>query len=567
MDTQLESKEAPGLESMQAWFRRMSTYWIIALLLLFLATGFLTLRYYGLTWDEGLGNLFFGERYFRYFLSFNQNFLDFKADLPVLQQNTLHLFQSPFRGTPSEFPAVADTLSAASMYLFSYKLGWVNPIEGFHAFTVLLATLFLGVLYGFAAPRMGKFAALMAMLFLGTFPRFWADMHFNVKDVPEAIFFSLVIIAYLPWYERPTIWKAGLIGVLWGLALGIKANALFVPIILLGGLLPWSLRWQDWRDLISHLRLRLLHYVGMAASAMVVYLISWPYLYEHPVANLKAYWTYIFDQGGRMGTAAWSIDPLRQVVTTMPELMLAALGVGLVFVTLRTWRGKQPFARILLVWLVFPILRASAPGAVNFDGIRHFMEFIPAAALIAGYGVSQLVASIFPHRRGVFAARAAAVTLLCASTLLIGQTYYPYLHIYYNQLSGGLYGARNGWLGADAADYWVSSYRQGMEWLSQNAPQGSSVHPMIAGWVVDLSAPVFLRSDIRVMSGDPLPDFSVLEQSDTPIYLMFNTRNGGQLDELAYCQQRKTPVYEIDVDRVPILLIYQFGKSLPQLPG
>jgi hypothetical protein len=48
-------------------------------------------------------------------------------------------------------------------------------------------------IYRFAEPKLGKFAAIMALLFLGTFPRFWADMHFNVKDVPETIFFWIDI--------------------------------------------------------------------------------------------------------------------------------------------------------------------------------------------------------------------------------------------------------------------------------------------------------------------------------------------------------------------------------------
>jgi hypothetical protein len=39
--------------------------WLMAVFaLLYLIVGIATLRFYGLTWDEGLGNVFFGERYF-----------------------------------------------------------------------------------------------------------------------------------------------------------------------------------------------------------------------------------------------------------------------------------------------------------------------------------------------------------------------------------------------------------------------------------------------------------------------------------------------------------------------
>jgi len=38
----------------------------IVFILTFCLSGILTLSEYGMTWDEGLGNVFFGERYLRY---------------------------------------------------------------------------------------------------------------------------------------------------------------------------------------------------------------------------------------------------------------------------------------------------------------------------------------------------------------------------------------------------------------------------------------------------------------------------------------------------------------------
>ncbi len=564
-------------ERVQQWFDRTAIYWVVTFVLAFLVIGCITLKNFGLTWDEGLGNLFFGERYLRYFSSFKEVFLDFKADLPVLRQHTLNLFLSPFHQVPNEFPPVADTLSAATMYLFSYTLGWLNPIDGFHLFTVLFASLFLGILYAFAAPRLGKFAAWMAVLFLAAFPRFWADMHFNVKDVPETIFFGLVIFSFLAWYEKPAIWRALLTGLLWGLALGVKANAIFLPLILAGGVIPWTFRKAVWLKAFGQRGMRIPTVLGhgllAGIAALAVYFTSWPYLYAHPLNNLKTYWHYIFTQGGRTGGPGWSIDPLRQVLTTMPEVMLLALATGLILAAIRVFRTESEnrvdtpnppdptILRVLLLWLVFPILRVSLPGAVNFDGIRHFLEFVPAAALLAGYGAAQAVRLLqrIAPRFPTIAARALPMILLVANMVQINLSFYPFLHLYYNALTGGLSGARQGWLGMEAGDYWASSYRQGMEWLSQNAPAGSVVHAMSAGWIVDISAPVFLRPDIQVMPVEHLPDFSVLDRSEKPVYLMFALRGGDLLDELAYCQKRKAPVYQIVVDNAPILQIFKFG--------
>jgi hypothetical protein len=386
-------------------------------------------------------------------------------------------------------------------------------------------------------------------------------MHFNVKDVPETIFFGLVIIAVWGWYEKPVLWRAILSGALWGLALGVKANALFIPVILIASLLPWTTRRQPWGELLGRICKTWWQIPVMGIIGGIVYFVTWPYLFLHPLNNLMAYWKYIFSQGGRTGILAFSIDPLRQVITTMPEVMLVGLLVGLVLLTIRIFREQKPIYRVLLVWFIFPILRVSLPGAVNFDGIRHFLEFAPAAALICAFGMDQVVGWLARRKIAPFTVQTVVVGLVAVNFALICAGYYPYLHIYYNSLTGGLAGARATWLGGEASDYWGSSYRQGMEWLRANAGQDAQVYAMPADWIAQLSAPVFLRPDIQVHAEKDLPDFSVLDQSEKPVYLMYNLRKGPESDEIAYCQARKIPVYQIVVDDVIILQIFEFGKN------
>jgi phage shock protein PspC (stress-responsive transcriptional regulator) len=543
------------------WLEKIGKPLIFWFVLLFLISGILTLKNYGLTWDEGLGNLFFGERYLHYFTSFNEKFLDFKMELSIHHQHPLNLYLSPFRMFPHEFPAFADTLSAGTMYLFAYTLNWMNPIDGFHLFTVLLSGIFLWVLYQFAVKRMSKFSAWMAVLFLATFPRFWADMHFNPKDIPEAVFFGFVILSYWTWYEKPNIFKALLTGSLFGCALGIKANAIFTPLILLVGILPWSLQKEDWEDLLVHFRRYILHYATMAASGLALYILSWPYLYSDVFHNLRLYWSYIIKRGATAGSPAFNLDPLRQTIFSMPEWMLAMFVIGFIAVVAQALRTKSPFWRILILWVTLPIFRTSLPGTINFDGIRHFVEYVPASALIAGYGAAQAT-QWFNEKWGISRPliQGIIVVLLIFNLVFINLTFYPFLHIYYNELTGGLDGARDRFLGNEASDYWASSYRQGIDWLNTNAPSNSSVHALVANWLLEISSPVLLRSDIHAIPTGKLNDFPILEASPNPTYLMFILR-GAPSDEIEYCIKNKNPVYEIIVDRVPILQIYQFGGS------
>jgi hypothetical protein len=62
------------------------------------------------------------------------------------------------------------------MEALAFRLGVMDPVDAFHPPKILLSGLLLGVLYRFAAPRRGKFAAFLGILTLGICPRFWGDM-------------------------------------------------------------------------------------------------------------------------------------------------------------------------------------------------------------------------------------------------------------------------------------------------------------------------------------------------------------------------------------------------------
>ncbi len=117
----------------------------------------------------GLGDIFFGQRYFHFFKTLDAAYLDFQRTDLAIDDRALDLSRSPWRRAPWVFPPLADTLSAATMELFGYGLGWLDPVDAFHLATVLLVGVLLWVLYDFAAPRFGVDAALLAVFILGTY--------------------------------------------------------------------------------------------------------------------------------------------------------------------------------------------------------------------------------------------------------------------------------------------------------------------------------------------------------------------------------------------------------------
>jgi hypothetical protein len=531
--------------------------WIaLALVLLFTVAGILTLPNYSLTWDEGLGNLFFGERYFHFFTDPRETYVNFKVELPADRQS-LDLFSSPLRRTPYEFPPFADTLSAASMAVFAQRLGWMDPVDAFHLPKVLAVGLLLWCVYWFTSRESGKLAGMISLLLLATFPRVWGDMHFNPKDVPETVLFALIIFGYYAWLQRPTWGRALGIGLLFGAALGTKVNAVFIPFVLVLGLWPLKVDVKAWRNYLPLWKRDLLHYFVMGCSALVFYVLSWPYLYvgNNPVRGILKYFQYIAAQGGRTGGSTWSWDPFKQVVFTMPETMLILLGIGIPFVIYNAVRNDpRRTSRLLLVWFLLPIVRTSLPGMVNFDGIRHFLEFVPAAAMIAGTGLAHAFGSIRPSLAFRRTASAVVIAAILGNTILIVKDFWRYEHLYYNGLTGGFAGARLAFGAKEASDYWASSYRQGMAWINEHAEPNAAVYIPVAGFLGQMTGPLWLRGDITTYEEKNVTAFS---RVDGPAYIMLLYRPD-YWDEFSYNSTNQLrPVYQIMLQGQPILNIYK----------
>jgi len=134
--------------------------------------------------------------------------------------------------------------------------------------------------------------------------------------------------------------------------------------------------------------------------------------------------------------------------------------------------------------------------------------------------------------------------------------YHPYEPLYYNSLVGGLTGARMKYGFPEATDYWASSYRHGAAWLNANAPEGAFLYVPVAPWVVTVAAPIWLRTDIRVI---PRYDLVPRLSSGRAVYVMFITRRGWYDAVATYSERALKPVHHVDVDGLPVMKIYRLG--------
>ncbi|MEM1202363.1 MAG: glycosyltransferase family 39 protein [Acidobacteriota bacterium] len=525
--------------------------------------GFPALQQYNVTWDEALGDFFFGERYLSFFLSFDPAYLDFEAN-PYPEDREPDLGRSPFRIRPWEYYPVANTLAAGTSEVLSRRLGWLDGFDGFHAFNLILGALFLWVYFAFLDRRFGALVATSATILLFTAPRVVVHMMSNIKDFPLMAMFGLCAIAFLLAFESGSVRALLAAGVLLGLTLGTKANALFFPaipaLVWLAGGTPKA--WDDRRRLLLGL-------LAAGATSVAVLYLTWPYLWGDPIRRYWEHFQYLSQRGGYISPE--SLAPvLEAILFTTPPVLLAFFAVGLVPCISAARRGERG-AVLLLAWAALVLGRVLLPFAGNFDGVRHFLELFPALAAIAGLGVGWTVERLagFAAARGA-RIQAAVRTAALAAVLLPGAwatvASHPFQIAYWNVFAGGLPGAR----AADqpqASDYWGTSYRLGMEWLNENAPENAKLVVPVVEHAVRLVAPQRLRDDILLLpvttpfSPRIAPErlrWTLEAAAEGPVYVMFVERRDWMNALMADCLNRLEPEVTWHLEGEPILRIYRY---------
>ncbi len=539
----------------------------LALILGLLAVGIPALDQYNVTWDEALGDLFFGQRYLSFFTTFDDAYLDFAAN-PYPESHRPDLRLSPFRDRPWEHYPVGATLGAATSTVLARGLGWLDAYDGYHAVNLLLASLLIWVFTPFLAERFGWLAATAAIGLLLSSPRIFFHLMANIKDFPLMVIYTLtVVVFYRAWQAGST---RGLLaaGALWGVALGTKANALFLPLVPLGlavlGGLP-----ETWNG-----RRRRLLLTGLGAGALggVVLIVIWPYLWADPVGRLIENLRFIALRKG--WTRPESIAPVFQaILLTTPPVFLAFFGVGLVPILKRAWR-RQPDALLLIVWIGAVLGRYLVPQAVNYDGVRHFLELFPAMAAVAGVGVASLARRLVavatqkesPSPWLAPSIRASVLILALAPGLWALIRTHPFQIAYWNAFTGGYAGARAADL-PQAGDYWGASYRLGLRWLNDNAPKDALIAVPVIEHAVRLVAPERLRDDLILLpitipyTPEIPPDR--LERTrqaarSRPLYVMFVERRDWMNELMRDCLERLTPEVEWQLEGEPVLAIYRY---------
>lgn len=447
------------------WIRR---HWIVALSLGAVALVVVTHRDFGPTWDEA-AQARYGELVVRYFAS---GLSDTRAN----ELQNLHLY--------GPLVEVVAALLYANAPDQRYEIR--------HLFVGLLAVGLLPALF-LVARRAGRrglpWFAVLATL---TLPRLVGHAFANSKDVPFALGIAWSMVALLRAFaERDHPWRNALAcGAAFGLTLCVRPGGLGVlaayaagvaALAFATGVRPWPQR-SEWTGGLAR--------AGAAfAVAWIAMVLPWPWAHAAPVANplhaiavapdFAATYPVLFE-GVTVSSRELpaSYLPKYLAITTPPATLALAL-VGLVSgLAARPRRSPASFVfGVALLWLALPLGFAVVARPNVYDGLRHFLFVLPAVGLLAGFGAAWIQARPrSPRGRAAAGALCTALLLLPALDLV---RLHPYQATYFNGLVGGVAGAEDRY----ETDYWLTSYREALEWVNRRAAErpDATIRVVVAG--------------------------------------------------------------------------------------
>ena len=338
-----------------------------------------------------------------------------------------------------------------------------------------LAALAL-IVYFFVKREAGPLAACLAAALTVLSPRIFGNALLATYDIPLALFWVAATVAF---YRGMTsrAWAIAS-GFVFGLALLTKENAFLLPLVLW----PWGLYFYRRQSIPAIL--------STALIGPLVFYAGWPWLWQHPIANVARYIADKFPAGhapaflaalaGRSGFAwretistlyfghadpggpAWHY-PLVMTLITMPLAVLAGI-----FAAVPAARREEPLRPFfaLLAWSALAQLLVFAFVSKPYDGVRLFLPVLVLAAAAAGIGLARVAS------RG----RVALVAVIVVVALSPGAEFFvyePWGLSYYSPLVGGLPGAEK--LGLEVTYYGEAVDAKGLAVINARAAEGQTV--------------------------------------------------------------------------------------------
>ncbi|MBI3577132.1 glycosyltransferase family 39 protein [Candidatus Gottesmanbacteria bacterium] len=489
---------------------------------------------YGLTWD-------FHHHFFAGMHLVGQPITPaLTANLPFTEPDPRGTYKLPFGPLMTIAPVVT--------YLVFFKWLMVLTFDNAYNLAIVLSGI-AGVFffYLFLLEAFGFTTALAGLAFLALLPRYFGDLHNNMKDVPQGAAFTLALWLFWRLVRHRRLKDLILAIAAFAVACNTKVNTMIVPVI--AG--AWLFLHKKFEA-----RNRIRIYVYFLLAPLAAFLL-WSLFWEHPIQQLLYIPQFFRDNtqnievllAGHWYCSGMNVPwwyPLWYLAITTPLPILLFFLIGLM--SLMSQMRQKPLFSLLLLWFFLPLVRYVYPAMGVIDGIRHFEEVVFPLAAIAAIGAVRL-AGLLP--KGLV-----SLIGLISLVSLMGNivAYHPYQIVYYNELVGGVAGA----FGKYDLDYWGVSQKEAVAWVNTHAAKNAKVYIAMAADV----AGMYLRPDLLPNLnhfGYDGSDYVILLNRQSFLYRYFYA-----FDYLLTHQ----PIHTVSVHGVPLTWIFdnRVAKTPRQAP-
>lgn len=434
----------------------MAKRWpILIFILIFIAGAFITHRDFGMTWDEQ-DTYQHGKYYIEHLLGRQPEF--FARDLGAQQgENLLVLYNHSYPGF---------------LYALNALLNQEPNInyETFHLLNILISSIIFFFAYEliYRKYKNWKYAILAPIVFL-LIPRFIGDLPTNPRDGSFAIFYFVAIA--MIYFFRNNKNKSTLIvlGLLFGFVQSLRVVGITIYVVYtLFEILNYI---QDPNtSKVKFIKEFIINTITIGFVAGFVNIITSPYLGSNFFVNFinsLMYSKSIINNGGMLiGGKEETISQLgrdylpRMLLITSPIFLLVGALSSLVVAFKK--RLKNKLLNLFLIALGVNLILYFVTKPVIFDGIRHFLFILPVLGMLAIISFIEFLRSSRSQNLRII-----IVSLLSVNIGLVLLQYaqlYPYMYIYYNETVGYVGGAYKNY----ETDYWGASFKESVEWLSNN---------------------------------------------------------------------------------------------------
>lgn len=542
---------------MKSLFGRIIQKPIYILLAVNLLIGVFVFRDYGLSWDEPL-------------------FYDY-ADALGYAYSPHEWFSGHFDLENSYGPSAEDHKTRGPAYLFLAR-NFVYGLETFgsdrasawHLVNFLFFQLGVFFVYRLAARWMKPSAALASAAFFSFQPLLWGHAFINPKDPPFLTFFlasvclGFEVVDEIQTRAKPNSWKIIAASFCLGIATSIRVLGPLAGMIVLGyaifiifarnGLKSASTPTESAQADSASPKKYFRPVVIYVVVAIAVMLLTWPYLWENPIARLFGTLKFMSDNPTQLavlfnGEIFRANDMPRRYLpfmlwSTLTEPTWLWFGAGILFGFWKFKPNSKEFISLALTlnWFILLVAYVLILQPAIYDGLRHFLFILPPVFIFAGFAF-EFVFDKFSSGAVMPVWLRAGTTLLFLFPGINGIVQlHPYEYAYYNSFVGGTSGVFRQY----ETEYWLTCYKEAMQKLDASLNQPANVFVLREAYIAEY------YSGSNTIVRDLRNEMSEVRSGD---YVLVNTRTNNDRsvfrDAPPVIQIRRGDAVFCEVKRIP----------------